>query len=341
LKFVLDESSIISDDNEEFISNEFPELLNSVGLTMAKDDTISNEIENENTMESELVGKKRRLTRIPRVFKSDIRRQYSTMVANVLNNSDYSTHSSFFRSFSTDSMMVKIKGVATHVVPKHITYFQQNRNAADITFIGKDWIRFHFFAMHRMTFDQVFHVKNARIVVKKNSKRSAIVMDTEVSFTQIYDANPYDMVDTMFVSRDESIQFPYRDSVESNSFIDESVGREENESLTEEYCGLQTPIRSVPFVEFSGPLSSRSTCGNMPTVEELDHIPSLDAIYKATTGRDISLLSTPRQLTFPSRLVIFLDENKYIDTLVLGNDDILNFSRHPAEIIVNNTHSNL
>ncbi len=122
------------------------------------------------------VVKKRKLGRIPRIFKSDIRRQYSTMLFNVLNSCDYTVLRAFFRNFSTNSMMVKIKGVGQNLVPKNIAYFRENRSSGDVTFEGKDWIKFHFFAMQRMTFDQVFTIKNATIVAKKNSKRSPIVM---------------------------------------------------------------------------------------------------------------------------------------------------------------------
>lgn len=258
--------------------------------------------------ETQLVqSRKRKAQRIPRIYKNDLRRLYSTMLANVLNDSDYGKFSSFFNTFCTNTMMVKIKGVGQTLVPKHITYFPEAGKSRDITFYGVDWVRFHFFSMFRMVSDQIFDIKNAKIVLKRNAKRSAVVMDTQISFSQLYDTTPFAFVDAMFCDPHES------ENAQHHGYADASP-------LTDA-LSQRRPTRPLATLETFAPVSSRNTLAQLPSVEEKTDIPDPAALYPSITGRPLPLFAHPQPVSFPSRLMIFLNENKFIETIVLGTDD--------------------
>lgn len=273
------------------------------------DDSPCSSVLQDGASEMQLVqSRKRKAPRIPRIYKNDLRRLYSTMLANVLNDSDYSKFSSFFDTFCTNTMMVKMKGVGQTLVPKNITYFHESgKNSPDITFYGVDWVRFHFFSMFRMVADQVFDIKNAKILLKRNAKRSAVVMDTQISFSQMYDATPFAFVDAMFGD-------PHKPEILSHNSADAS-------SLADSLSERSTTRRPTSTLETFAPLSTRNTLALLPSVEEKTDIPDPATIFSSITGRSLPYLPCPRPVSFPSRLMIFLNEEKFIETIVLGTDD--------------------
>lgn len=262
----------------------------------------------DGTSEMDLVqSRKRKAPRIPRIYKNDLRRLYSTMLANILNDSDYSKFSSFFDTFCTNTMMVKLKGVGQTLVPKNITYFHEaGRNSPDITFYGVDWVRFHFFSMFRMVADQVFDIKNAKILLKRNAKRSAVVMETEISFSQLYDTTPFAFVDTMFCDPNET-DILHHECADASPLGD---------SLSK-----HSATRPASTLEMFAPISARNTSALLPSVEEKTDIPDPAILFSSISGRSLPVLSHPRPVSFPSRLMIFLNEDKFIETIVLGTDD--------------------
>jgi hypothetical protein len=223
--------------------------------------------------------------KVPRVFKHDIRRQFPTMLLNVMNSCDYATFVAFFRTFSSPDMIVRKKPISmeeirklppgTSLPPLPITPFR-----------GTDWVRFHFLQASCFCADRIFRVENSRIITRSDSQHSVIVMDVVNEITYLYAVDPITMIDAMLGLRIHPI-----------------------------------PADAEPLPELPSPsVKCVFPTGTPTSIKDTWSLADLHAFYCQQTGEfGIPLLREPERVIIRTQLVLHLTPDKLIEAMEIGD----------------------
>lgn len=151
---------------------------------------------------------------IPRVVKNDVRRYYGTMIMNVLNTCDEDFAKSFFRTYAVPSFRMNMR----HYDPEHYAHLPpeviQNhfpRLRETISFDVDEWMNYHNVVTQVMSSGHVFRLNNVRLVTRAMSKRSIIIMSTELETTRVFDLDTLEVLGSSF-SFDQENPAPQRET---------------------------------------------------------------------------------------------------------------------------------
>ena len=130
---------------------------------------------------------------VPRILKSDIRRQYARMFTNVMNSHDHELMQSFLRRYgSKDLRMDKFMAPGALCDNKEeVTIVNpttpRKKNSCDVTLYGVEHISLYWFMMNIMTPDQIFSIDDIKIRTKPDSMACTVTCKYSVRGTFLLD----------------------------------------------------------------------------------------------------------------------------------------------------------
>lgn len=291
---------------------------------------------------SEMLCEQRRLKRkeghVPRVVKNDIRRHYGTMIMNVFNGSSEDLVKSFFQTYAIPSYRVNLRPIDPasyahlpyQVVEKYLPKFQTG-----MSFDGNEWLNYFNRFYSVLSPDQVFRLNDVRLVTRLSDKSSIIIMSTEVRKVQIFDVNPMEVLNTAFSFDQNNPNSQPADSCTVDR-VDRRVpfSRAHSDHVVEPK--LRGKFRSSAVIESIHSVATPSPPNNAglllsPSAKEPEAVvsapPTSIATSQETTADNsttltVKLLSKPRQVHMKSMLVLVIDVNRRIESMILGDGQL-------------------
>jgi hypothetical protein len=112
---------------------------------------------------------------LPKILKSDIRRKFLIMFANVMNSYDFSLMSSFFKAFCVSDL--SLFNVKNDCCPPHL--------------YGRDLVADYFSSLLKLSPDKVFRVFDIKLRQRSDfNGKTEVYCDFTIDKTAFYDANP-------------------------------------------------------------------------------------------------------------------------------------------------------
>lgn len=243
-------------------------------------------------------------------------------MTNIFNTSDYDFLKSFFVNFAVPTLRInlRVKAEQLEVFPTAVIQRYLSNFVKGVSFVADDWLKFHYFVHHILSPDKVFRVHSAQLVTRLNDDRSILVMSTESELSNIFDFNPIGLFDAMFILEDNSV---VDETMSPNSSILSSATSASQ--LSGSLLELDATI-SAPTVRV------RAKDSNMQLMQQMGN-PSSSCVhdtfqlYEATTGSKMSLLSEPLRSRRTSQMILILNGDKRIESMVFGNGQL------PPEIV--------
>jgi hypothetical protein len=165
---------------EELLSSS--EIISSSSLSSSSDDDDENRGKNSSSNSSiALPGYKNQPIAMPRIVKTDIRRRYSFMFANVLNSYDCHLIDSFIQRFSEPS----------------ISFEKENMHDTSVALSGTTMLSTYFCLSQQMSPDKVVRITDTQIKQRSDRTGSELVSNFDVSLTKIYDVHPTLIADSV------------------------------------------------------------------------------------------------------------------------------------------------
>lgn len=239
---------------------------------------------------------KRKKNYIPRVVKSDIRRHYGSMVANVLNSCNNELMHSFFQNYAIPAFRMEMRQVDPSSyahLPPQVIQNNVSKFVKGISFDGEEWLKFMSPVCHAASPDQVFRLNNVRLVTRLNDESSLVVMDTEIEGSRVYDINPLDVLDYIF-SYDSDEVTPGKHS-------------QHQAVLRTSALNASAPT-STPVSTYSSP-SSRLQHDGL----------NRNCNAKQVFGPSVKLLPQPKRVRMQSQMVLVLGVDRRIESIIVGD----------------------
>jgi hypothetical protein len=118
---------------------------------------------------------------MPRIVKTDIRRRYSFMFANVLNSYDCNLIDSFIQRFSEPS----------------VSFEKENMYDTSVALSGTTLLSTYFCLSQQMSPDKVVRITDTQIKQRSDRTGSELVSNFDVSLTKIFDVHPTLIADSV------------------------------------------------------------------------------------------------------------------------------------------------
>lgn len=298
-------------------------------------------------MKSDAVAKKRRIRNrrvpLPKIVKTDIRRHYGTMMANVLNTHSISLLQSFFATYCTHHLSVE-KQYSELTKKPHVDQhlFTSTTGILLLAAVGM-----------QLTPDETFSLKKYKVITRSDSDETTILLKFSACRTLLYDVDidalVNDMVGSVF-----KLRVP--------SSAAESTGEDDSASLSEDLLRsslgdivsvVTTPKQSLNTPEIKTTDSAASTIYHTSSIvppapsmkeEELGNgnrnhqrssapvvrvltpaqhgtpvrLPNAFAFYQAKTGKCIPLRSSPEQVQVHSQVMLLVNSKRQIVRISVG-----------------------
>lgn len=147
--------------------------------------------------------KKRKRSKVPRIVKNDIRRQYVRMIGNVFNGSEINYFYSFFQTFCIDQMIFKKSCLSSFskTAPAPSTANTINRITDvrdDVIFQNIHRMSCEWYLLHHLIPDEILTIRDAKILTWPGNKRSVVVIDVACEFTRVFNVNPKKYLSVLF-----------------------------------------------------------------------------------------------------------------------------------------------
>lgn len=266
---------------------------------------------------------KRRRDHIPRVFRNDIRRHYSTMILNVFNRNCQDLVKSFFHCYGVPSFRVILRPLDPARFAHLPTDLVQSTVAPMIDGVsleGEEWWNFHGLIHHVLSSDNVLRLNDARLITRARDRRSIVIMSTEMEMTQIFDIDPLEVMTSTF-SFD-----PKRSEVEDPS----KKPRKPRKPRNAESQFLLSPSTRETFdfrPKFQGAMKDSSPYVRVhsapcTSLSSKSKATNLTTIRKTFGPCFVKLLAKPREYRMKSQIVLMIDENRCIESMTMGDGNL-------------------
>lgn len=225
---------------------------------------------------------KRKRSKVPRIVKNDIRRQYVRMIGNVFNGSEVNYFYSFFQTFCIDQMIFKKSCLSSYskTAPALSAANTINRITDvrdDVVFQNIHRMSCEWYLLHHLIPDEILTIRDAKILTWPSNKRSVVVIDVACEFTRVYNINPKTYLSVLFDYYEQRVK-------EIEEDADEQKG----------------------------------TGGTLNAAHIASVIPDPFSAYFAMTGEHISISPLPVRAKFVTEFRLLLDENKSIEMMEIA-----------------------
>lgn len=252
---------------------------------------------------------------IPRVIKSDIRRHYGTLIANVINSNSEQIVRSFFLEFARPSFRVHfcpINPSSYSHLPQQAFQKFSSRLCKGMSLDGLEWFRFHGLLYQVLSPDHVFRLVDARLVTRARDRRSIVVMSTEVEMTRIFDVDPFQWFDAIFAFEEDNLL----DSEDKNMLYANSKPYNSFDAVYRSHDSKPRGQLKVPF-----PIGSHYVAPNASRSGSEMEAVIVDS-FGQQVGHSLKMLSKPRHFRVKSQLVLVIDAEKRIESMTMAYDNL-------------------
>lgn len=300
--------------------------------------------------QSEAVAKKRRVRyrrtqSFPRVIKTDIRRHYATMIANVFNSHCISLLQSFFATYCTQQLRVEKKFNELSKKP----YADQHllTSTTGILLLAAVGMQ--------LNPDETFTLTNTKVITRSDSDEATIVINFSTSLTTLYDVDPdevaNEMVESAFnlnLSSEPTISASggsSQDALRSSLGDIVSVVTSSELSLTSNSYDTTSTLSD----DTSSAVSHSSSCNIAPSKPAQENragrytsksqdslsfestariftpvrkgspvrLPNAFAFFQARTGRSIPLRDHPQRIQSHNQITLLLNAKRQIECVAM------------------------
>jgi hypothetical protein len=215
---------------EELLSSS--EIISSSSLSSSSSDDENRGKNSSSNSSIALPGYKNQSVSMPRIVKTDIRRRYSFMFANVLNSYDCNLIDSFIQKFSEPS----------------VSFEKENMYDTSVALSGTTLLSTYFCLSQQMSPDKVVRITDTQIKQRSDRTGSELVSNFDVSLTKIFDVHPTLIADSVLCQfQDLSLE----NKKKKNTVVIESErsGRSESSNTSSEGRERKTVVIKSDFFE--------------------------------------------------------------------------------------------
>lgn len=266
-----------------------------------------------------LVTKKKRIRKkrprkvpfVPRVVKHDIRRYYTSMIANVSNSHDISLLKSFYETYAA-------KNLTLRHTKFDVDFEQQRMKSIDdgsdpqFSLVGIDELVKFEFIRQQISPDQVISFTETSIKTRSDSDKSELVCRASVRFTRMYDINGPAIFDDILhklvrVQKDPALLI---EDAPGTTSEEESMAPSD-QSLTSTPSEPKEDLGPVKAEEkqIMSVLTKRQPVGNIES-----ELPDFFDYYHSSRGSAVPIIAQPKSFTLSAVIVIGINERRQLES---------------------------
>jgi hypothetical protein len=266
-----------------------------------------------------LVTKKKRIRKkrprkipyVPRVVKHDIRRYYSSMIANVSNSHDISLLKSFYETYAAKNLTLRHTRFDVDFDQQEMKSIDDGNNP-EVSLMGIDELVKFEFIRQQLSPDQVISFTETSIKTRSDSDKSELVCRVSVRFTRMYDINGAAIFEDILhnlvrVQKDPALLIEDAPGVTAE---EESVGPSD-QSLT---SSLSEPKEDLgPVKAEEKPIMSVLT-KRQPVASIESDLPDFFGYYHSSRGSAVPIIAQPKSFTLSAVIVIGINERRQLES---------------------------
>lgn len=317
-------TAIGDEDLDMIVSYDWESLDNESG----EYENIADEFPISKAMARNRKNKPRRRKRpmLVRLFKTDIRRYYSSMVANVFNSQDLNLLQSFFATYCTPRMHLR---PISNEYERETGVVSIHRHKDSLVSNVTGLLMFSAFIM-QITPDTSMNIDDVKIHTRSDTSEARIVISISMPTTHIYDVDVNDVAEEM-VKTAHSINHVHlshsacETGLDGNEIGDARLNSVVRSEATRASLGDLVSVAATLPIENTGSSGPREQ-DDLTTADQniarisspaklgtAVQVPNALAYYEATRGHSLPLRSRPEQEVSRIKLVMYVNRQRQID----------------------------
>lgn len=253
------------------------------------------------------------------------------MIANIFNSGSLQLLMSFFQCYAVPAFRMNMRQIDP-VCYAHLPLPLQSyvsKFANGMSFDGQEWLTFHSMFSQMLSPSQAFRVEEARLITRARTKRSIIIMSTEIEMSRSFDVNTLEVLNSAFSFEQE--QHGIISHVSSQPAVESK--RDDNifpsvDKVMVAQPNIRGKLRASSFNTGLHVVSSSPSSSDSVTMQD---------IHGNAFGPLMTPLLKPRQFTMKSQLVLVINEQKRIEYLTMGDGrlppDLLEYLETVASLV--------